>query len=123
MTKSEFSIIKRFSLKSIFLICILLLGLDALNLIRFKFVTHHFLDTPVWFPFSLGTVLILIALTKIYYNFEKIGISLYGLAFMLDAFSSLFGYQYLLFISAGLELLAIYFFLSFKIKIEKIEKK
>jgi len=119
ITKPEFSIIKRFSLRNILLICILLLGLSVLNFFRFKFAAHYFLDTSVWFPFSLGIILIFMVLTKLSYNLEKIGITFYGITLILESLSHLSGQRHLLFISIILQLPAIYSFFLFKIKREQ----
>jgi len=111
--KQNYSLINRFSLGKILLLFILLIVIDVLNLSKAYSTSHPITDTAVWFPCTIGILLISFAFVKITYKTEKIGIIFLGVAFILSALAKLLGYRLFMYFPIGLEILALYcFYLS-----------
>jgi len=111
--REKTSIIKKFSLKKILFFCLLLIGLDVLNFFRFQTIKYSLISAKVWFPFAIGILLALTAALRIKDRKEKIGIILFGIAFVLGGLANLLNHRVIILFSISLEILAINSFYLF----------
>lgn len=107
--KNKFSFVERYPFKYILSVCLFLVFLDTLDLLKPIFVNQK-IGSNSWFSLSIGIILIFMGIIKIKYKFEKLGIIILGIGFILSYFKKTLEYQAWIFFIILLNLIGLYCF-------------